>query len=778
MPAPIYVDFVTRGLPEFSRALKTVSDAVARSEGAHTRLGVTGARVRTTAAEREARDKIRAMQKADQAHSRALSHGLREAEKVARAEAMAVERGARDRVRAMQRADDAVKRIRDQSVRDTERAEAQKNASAAKWVRQRERESATTRQRMVNAVGGAAASGFRTGLGRAAQATQQVAGTVLGLGGGFSVADSVQRSSHSAGMAADIANSGWMPNTKPGDALYANNQKRSSKSILGAARASAISSGTSTDDVLGGLQEFVGKSGDLDTGLKVMNDLNVLARATGANFKDVAGAAGDLMSQLGDMPNKSEAVLAIMRGIAGQGKLGAVEMRNMASQMAKLASAAGQFGGDAVDNILKMGMLAQESRASGGASSATMAATSVQGFTNTLKTPARIAQFKELGIDIFDKDKMLNSPTEIIHQSLAKTGGDPEKLKKLFANVMGERAVTGYANAYRKAEASQKGSGRGVVQGMFNKHLSGATMSKEEVAKAFADRMQESDAQFASMREKFDEAVERQLIPELLKLVPVLEKMIPVFIDLQAKALPAFVDLIKTFTEFAEANKGIISSIAAHPIGAIMAAEVSKSIGSAALGEVFKRLLTSAMGGGGGGGLGGAGKLGQAGAVAGAGLAAGYLTKEALDYGYGEADKSAAGRRSRQMEAHALTLKAGREGLTDAERARAAELGGQMKGDIAGIHDDNNGIAKSLGGAFGAVFSPTDTAEALKVEKREEARAVSMTQDTMAKLAAALDRNTAATNANSGAAKGGDGNPAKTPAQSGNMLAVNPFAGR
>ena len=709
-----------------ARSSRSVT-TIARGEAAGTAAMARETKTRAKLVDTAARDRVRATQRADADVRRALQQGTRAAEQAAKAEVRAAESAARDKVRAAQKADAEIRRLQAQSVREAERAEARMAADAAKWRRQREseqRKSDAANKRVIGAVAGTIGSGARAGLSRVAAATQGVASTVLGIGGGFSVADSVQRSSAIAGMSADIANSGWMPNTASTDANHA---KRSSRSITGAARAVAVKTGTSTSEVLEGLQEFVGKSGDLDTGLKVMDQLAVLSRATGASFKDVSSAAGDLMSQLGDMPNKSEAVMTIMRGIAGQGKLGAVEMRNMASQMAKLASSAGQFGGNAVDNILKMGMLAQEARAGGGAASATMAATAVTGFTNTLKTPARIKEFKAQGIDIFDKDKMLNDPTKIIMQSLQKTGGDPEAMKKLFANIMGERAVGSYANAYRHAEAKQKGSGTGVVQGMFDRQLSGATMSKAEVAKAYSDRMQESDAQMASLREKFDQAVEEKLIPKFLELVPVLEKIIPVFIDLQAQALPTFVELIKTIASFVDQNKSLISDLAAHPVGTIIAAELSKSIAAAALPAVLSKALSSS--------------LGQAGLVIGTAAIAIQAGMIAIDQAYKSDDERREGGKRDSAEAATLQGRIARGEATPQDQARAKELTGKLQADAATAADsaNNPGFIRGAGRAVAGIIAP----EAVASERAQQQREVDGLMASFRALKAATDAATA-----------------------------------
>lgn len=760
MPAPIFIDFLARGVPEFSRALKTVSDSVARYESGQTRAGVAGARTRTTAVEKEARDKIRAMQKADREHSKALSHGLREAEKAARAEALAVERGARDRVRAMQRADDAVKRIREQSVRETARAEEQKNAESAKWVRKRERESDFARHRIVNTIGGAAASGFRSGLGRVAQATQQVAGTVLSLGGGFSVADSVQRASGLRGEAADLANSGFNANAPNA----ANRTKRSTNELVGASRAVGIKYGIGAEDAMKGLGEFTKVTGDLDTGMKMLDEMAALARATGSSLADVAAAGANVAAVLPETADKGAKTMAVLRGIAGQGKLGAVEMSDLAKQMGKVVAASGKFEGDNIENIMKMGALAQAARGGGGAWNAATATTAVGSFAAVFGKNARREQFKKRGIDIEGQDGKIRDPIEILADSIDKTGGDSKDMNELFGSVMADRATAKFVGLYKDAEKNQKGTGKAAIYGEVNRLTKGAAMSKGDVSKAASERSGEMDAQFASMREKFDQAVEKQLIPKFLELVPVIEKMIPVFIDLQAKALPAFVELIKTIATFAEANKGLILDIAAHPIGAIMAMEVTKSIAAAGLGEVMKRLLTSAVGGGGSAGAGGVGGggsrvLGAASlGVAGGAAVAGVITKAGTNYADGQMA-------SDDMLAKVETWKRGdhERGMDPAVAAKTlqAAKGRLDKGSMLGTTGD-------------LISSVWDDSASKRYDQTKSDQGL-LSNEKLVALVAALDRNTAATAANSGAT---GGSPAKTPAQGANMLVANTPAGR
>ena len=154
-------------------------------------------------------------------------------------------------------------------------------------------------------------------------------------------------------------------------------------------------------------------------------------------------------------------------------------------------------------------------------------------------------------------------------------------------------------------------------------------MSKADVADGAGTRMQADDAKLAVAQAEFERAISKDLVPELMKLIPVVKDMTPTFIELLKTGIPAFVELIKTIADFANAHKGILQSLAAHPIGAIMAFEVTKSIGGAALGPLVSSLIARAFAGsaGGGAGLGGGAGAGGALPIVAAGAAAIALAK-------------------------------------------------------------------------------------------------------------------------------------------------------
>ena len=187
-------------------------------------------------------------------------------------------------------------------------------------------------------------------------------------------------------------------------------------------------------------------------------------------------------------------------------------------------------------------------------------------FANILRTPARRAQFKEAGIDVDSATQkgQLRDPISIIKEALTKTGGAIEPMKKLFANVMGDKPVTALATAYNKAGGGD--AGMKAVDAMLAK-FSG-TMSDGQIAANNAERMKGKEAEGIAFQIELDK-VTSALGTEL---APALKSLAPLAVDV-AKGLA-----------------GIVSFGAQHPGMAITAAIVA-SIGKAALGEVVGKAV-------------------------------------------------------------------------------------------------------------------------------------------------------------------------------------------
>jgi hypothetical protein len=353
--------------------------------------------------------------------------------------------------------------------------------------------------------------------------------------------------------------------------------------------------------VLEGLQAFVGKTGDLQTGKAALPGLAKLARATGTSLEDMVGAAGESAKALGEVgpgkdfetaEAKGKALVNVLRLIAGQGKVGAVELKDLAKYGGRLAAASQAFGGDASKNLGDMGALAQLAVSRGGAASAAEAATSVAGFANTLKTPARAKEFAAHGVDIEDKEKGgFRSVRDILKDASAKAvekagdkGSSTLEFKKMFANIMGARAadpaMQAYSKAFRenlavtKSKTKADEAGRAAVDEMFDAF--GKAISANEEKDSFDRSMQTGAAKVQLFNNRLGEIgarVAEKILPELERFAPTIVKLA----ESMAKLVSVAVD-----NPGAAIALAITGSIAKAAIGNAVSGAVTKMIEGAA----------------------------------------------------------------------------------------------------------------------------------------------------------------------------------------------------
>jgi hypothetical protein len=764
---PVIIDFIARGIPDIQRALRTVEQATAAAERSSTRRAQQEATQRQRIADREAREKIRAMHKADQWHRQAQDRAVRETQRAATKETRARERAAREQIRLEERAAREVGRIKERAARDVERTlsreEAARNRAAARWVHQEERrrfiqsrDEMRNRRRFAGAVGGAFAGGLASGAQRIGGLAMGAANMVGQLGGGFSIADSVARNARNAGELVDLLDAG----TNPFSQNARNRARRDRGEVEGVLDSTTTRYGLEREDAISGLRAWTSTTGDFDTGIKLLPKLAEMARAFGASLTDTTQAAANAAMQLdniADGDEKAAKVLEIMRVVGGQGKAGAVEVRDLATQMAKMVAASGQFEGDNVENIMRMGMLAQAARGGGGAWSAASAATAITAFSSTFGKGARLKAFEAEGVEVFaDKGRTkVRAPEQIIADALDKTKGDTKRMNDLFGSVMAGRAVGKFADIYKKGYTDTAGrelTGKDAVLGWAHDMMKSTAMSEKDVTQAANNRTAELDAQMASQREQFDNAVREKVIPALLKLVPEFEKLVPIVVDLNAKALPAFIDLIKTVADFADRNKDLINDIAAHPIGTILAAEVTRSVGQAMIGQIVANGIQKGFGDAGMGAIFQrvlSSQLGQAGLVVGAAAIAIQQGMVAIDNEYKKENELRDASRNDQLEAVQVAARLRRGTATDEERAQAAQLVTKLRTDATATQSahDNPGFWKQLGGGL-ASFTDEGRQATLDEEATHQQAMGELTK-TLRDLEQAIQANTGANKANS-----------------------------
>ena len=413
--------------------------------------------------------------------------------------------------------------------------------------------------------GRGAASSLGRGVGRVATLGGSALG-VAGLGVGFATVNAVRNEAQIIAGASKLANQAGTPEIKGQLAKEARGVR-----------------GFTGGEVLGGLEAFVDITGDLGAARAIMGDLSTLALATGTNLEDLAAAAGNAFIPLADKikePKKRlEELNKVMAVVAAQGAVGAVEIKDLATEMAGLAATANRFTGDPTKNLAVMGALAQAARQRGGAGSAAEAVTSVQRFSSDVIKKNKL--LGKLGVDVFaDKERtQLKGPQQIITDVLKATGGDLSKLTPIFGE-RSIRAVQGFSPLYSEAERRKKGTGGAAVEAEFARLLKNQ-LSPEEQKRRAESRLADPDLKFQEAMKEFNFALGSELLPEVTKLIPEFTKLVPAIADLAKGAI--------------EVGKWFLSNPFVG-LGAIIAGSVALDLAKAGIGSVISSGLSAILG--------------------------------------------------------------------------------------------------------------------------------------------------------------------------------------
>lgn len=373
---------------------------------------------------------------------------------------------------------------------------------------------AATPQNFGGAVRGLAKSGWK-----AAGGTESI-GSGIAMAGGMAIGLAKKAAFAAAGIVKDLAKAAGVDTdigtiakknydleataTNVANAGLIAGDKNNGQRVRGAelsAQALDVGAKTGTDanTLMSGLDKFTGKTGDLKTGRDIMETMAVYSKATGSSMEDMMDAAGDVSNQLGDVENKSQAVKDLMRTFAGQGKLGAVEIKNLATQMAKIGAAAVRFEGTRTQSITQMGVLAQMARARGGAFSAANAATAVGAFAGVFSKGARLNAFEKMGVNVQGEGNKVKTVRQLIVESMVasekKAGlgmGFDKAMGSMFADTSSRKATSGWEAMFKEAGGGAEGVKR--VNEEFDR-LEKAIIADEEIQASFAEAMKGSQSQ-------------------------------------------------------------------------------------------------------------------------------------------------------------------------------------------------------------------------------------------------------------------------------------------
>lgn len=347
------------------------------------------------------------------------------------------------------------------------------------------------------------------------------AGSVLAIGGGFTIADALSSEIKANAVAKQIE---------------LNSQGQVSKRDILSASNRLTSKGITKSDALEGIDQFLAKTGDSKMALKIQDDLADLANASGANLSDLNKIAGDAYFNMTKEEKQNPNALGdIMRKIVAQGREGRVDIRDIQSYGTRITSPSAQFKGGITANAGFMGAIMQTSTGIDGAE----ATESVKKLAIDAKVHR--SKMKAAGVDVLDKDGNLKSAREVFTQVMLASKGDLEKILKMGIGREGLRLFEGtgakFQEAYNEAkkggatdqEASQKALDKlNDILGVFEN----AELTKAQAAKESAERIQEVDKQLTILMENLKTQVGSKLLPELIKLVPKIAEMTPVFLKL------------------------------------------------------------------------------------------------------------------------------------------------------------------------------------------------------------------------------------------------------
>lgn len=382
------------------------------------------------------------------------------------------------------------------------------------------------------------------------------------------------------------------------------------KELGASVRDTSIATGASEADLTAGLSAYVARTGDLKTAEENLRVFAQTAMATGATVEDVANTAADLSGKF--KINSVEDMSAALATLVFQGKKGAFELRDMAEQFPEMAAAAERAGLTGQGGVRTLGGLAQIARRSTG--SGAEASTSVQMMLTQLIADAdKLKSGEALGgrkVNIFEgKDATtgLRDTREVIADVVSSSRGNLTQLQDVF-DVRGIRAVSPMISEFRRVFEEQGGgekgekAGREAILAMIE-DASDAGGTFADVQRDAEDALSTASVQLEILNTKLSAAIQTELLPALVALVPHITEVVPHF----AKLVTIIAEVIDRFAKDPLGN-----------IGHIMAAKVTADIAAAALGTTIRDTLVGAITGNGKGGPGTKptpGLLGDAGAL-------------------------------------------------------------------------------------------------------------------------------------------------------------------
>jgi hypothetical protein len=511
-------------------------------------------------AERVARIRERSAQRVAKLEEAASRKSGRERERAEKRAAQVAERHrqrleritSQSQLKQQQRAEAAARRLeldKDRHAKRRAEYEARAQLAAARHARiAAERQGMATRSATARAALGSVAT-----LGRSAATFAAIGGTAL-------VGNAVYKRSQDISASQRLANQAGTP-------------ERQAAILEGATKVQ----GFTTTESLSALEKWADVTGDLPAGEKILGELGATALATGTQLDELAAAAANafipIKDSVPDAVGQMQALKNIIRATAGMGAVGAVEIKDLASDMAGLAAQAPKFAGTTEEVMATAVAMAQAARQRGGAASAPEAVTSVERFGSDVMN--KQGKLRALGVEVFTDDShtKMKGQKDLVTEILDATKGDLGKLGDIFSE-RSIRAVQGFAPLYNQAEKQQKGSGKAAVLAEFAR-LEKATLTDSSQRERVSAIMQTPEMQLKETFKALNKDLGAEFIPILQDLIESLRRATPNIVAMGKAAA----DVARFFVD--NPFTGLSAIVSAAIVKEIMAAQISASMSNA-----------------------------------------------------------------------------------------------------------------------------------------------------------------------------------------------------
>lgn len=362
------------------------------------------------------------------------------------------------------------------------------------------------------------------------------------------------------------------------------------------------------DELLASVEKIVSKTGNLKFAEDNLQNLAYTISATGAAGNDVGAMAADLFEKFNI--KDANQMIATLGMLVNQGKAGAFELRDLATQGERATSAYGQMGRTGVEAAAEMGAMLQMARKATG--SPEQAATSLEAYIRNLNATEKRAKLKKAGIQLMDPEdpKRMRSAIDIAKDLIRLTKGNVEKIGSVI-DAEGIKALNAMIIEYKQTGAFE------TVDSFVN--ISRESKGLLEDSARVAGTL---DSSMTSLKTAWTAFANRNLAEPIQKLANALNRIQPEQLDKFLKTAGKIAVTIGTLAVANKARHGVMGIMDFFRFSAVKGGAAGSILG--ALGSTTRPIPVYVVNGGAFGAagmadgfdmLGGGGKSGKFGKV-------------------------------------------------------------------------------------------------------------------------------------------------------------------